>query len=559
MNLVVAGTKDGICMVEGESHNISETTLLEAIYFAHEYIKKFVDLQIELRDICGKEKRDVTAQLINVDETLYSAVSELVHPQIEEITNIPQKLKRQDALGVLRCEVLEAILEKYEDTYTELQIKQAFRKVEKSTIRKMILDKGIRSDGRGTKDIRSISCEVGLLPRTHGSALFTRGETQSLVTATLGSPGDEQRYEGLAGENSKGFMLHYNFPAFSVGECRPNRGPGRREIGHGFLAERALSYVMPDTDNFPYVVRIVSDILESNGSSSMASVCGGTLSLMDAGVPIKSPVAGIAMGLVVDGDNVVILSDILGSEDGAGDMDFKVAGTEDGITAFQMDLKIDGISNEIMEQAVYQAREGRLHILNEMSKAISQPRGDVSEYAPRIVTLQIDQDKIGALIGPGGKNVKRIIEETQVTINIEDDGKVHIASNDKDSIDAAIKQVELLTAEAEVGKDYEGTVKTIQDFGAFVEILPGKEGLIHISRLSETRIASPREVVELGDKVNVRVFEIDDRGRINLELLIDGNPVARAPRPDRGSRGNNRDRGFKGNSRRDNRPPRQNR
>ena len=556
MNIVVAGTKEGICMVEGESHNISETTLLEAIYFAHGYIKQFVDLQIELKDVCGKEKRDVSAQLVKVDETLYAEVSNLVNSKIEEVINIPQKLKRQDALGVLKGEVIEAIVEKYEEAYTELQIKQAFTKVEKSTIRKMILEKGVRSDGRGFKDIRPIACEVGLLPRTHGSALFTRGETQSLVMTTLGSPGDEQRYEGLAGELAKTFMLHYNFPPFSVGECRPVRGPGRREIGHGFLAERALSYIMPDSDKFPYIVRIVSDILESNGSSSMASVCGGTLSLMDAGVPIKAPVAGIAMGLVVDGDNVVILSDILGSEDGAGDMDFKVAGTEEGITAFQMDLKIDGITNEIMEKAVYQAREGRMHILNEMSKAISQPREDVSEYAPRIVTLQIDQDKIGALIGPGGKNVKRIIEETKVTINIEDDGKVHIASNDKDSIEAAIKQVELLTAEAEVGKDYEGTVKTIQDFGAFVEILPGKEGLIHISRLSETRIGSPREVVSEGDKVNVRVFEIDDRGRINLELLIDGNPVARAPRPPRDkdrshNKGFKRDNRSRNNNRRD--------
>ncbi|MCD6460269.1 polyribonucleotide nucleotidyltransferase [bacterium] len=550
MNIIVAGTKDGICMVEGESHNISEATLLEAIFFAHENIKKIVALQNELRDLCGKEKRDVADQLITVDEALYETVSELVYPKIEEVINIPEKLKRQDALGSLKKDAVKSVLEKDADTYTELQIKQAFKKIEKNLIRRMILDKGIRSDGRGFKDIRPITCEVGLLPRTHGSALFTRGETQALVMTTLGSPGDEQRYEGLDGEHTKAFMLHYNFPPFSVGECRPVRGPGRREIGHGFLAERALSYILPEADKFPYVIRIISDILESNGSSSMASVCGGTLSLMDAGVPIKTPVAGIAMGLVAEGDKIIVLSDILGSEDGAGDMDFKVTGTEEGITAFQMDLKIDGITNEIMEKALYQAREGRMHILNEMKKAISEPREDVCEYAPRIITMQIDQEKIGALIGPGGKNVKRIIEETKVTINIEDDGKVHIASNDKDSIAEAVKQVELLTAEAEVGKDYKGTVKTIQDFGAFVEILPGKEGLIHISRLAETRIASPREVVDVGDKVDVRVFEIDDRGRINLELLVDGNPVAKN-RPSHSRDKNHNKGGFKGHSRRD--------
>lgn len=554
MDVTVAGSYDGVMMVEGEAEEISEDTFINAIDIAHAEIKRIVTMQQELRQQCGKEKKE--ADVVTIDEDLVALVKEMVDDKLRDAVCIPHKLQRQDALKSLSKEVIESLLEKYEDSgeeppYTKKEIGQAFQKIEKALIRKLILEENLRSDGRSSTDIRNITCEVGFLPRTHGSALFTRGETQALVMSTLGSPGDEQRFEGLTGEAAKKFMLHYNFPPFSVGECGFIRGPGRREIGHGILAERALSYIIPDGEQFPYTIRIVSDILESNGSSSMASVCGGTLSLMDAGVPIKAPVAGIAMGLICEGDKVVTLSDILGSEDACGDMDFKVAGTRDGITAIQMDLKIEGISRDIMEKALYQAREGRLHILDIMLRTIAEPRADLSEYAPRIVTMQIDPDKIGAVIGPGGKVIKKIIEETGVSIDIDDDGLVHISSNDKAATDEAIRQVELITAEVEVGKTYEGTVKNILDFGAFVEVLPGKEGLIHISNLSKEHINSPTEVVNEGDKVTVRVAEVDDRGRINLELMVDGEPVkklvprdkpSRDRRPQRGG-GGRRDRG----------------
>ncbi|MDX9701720.1 MAG: polyribonucleotide nucleotidyltransferase [Candidatus Auribacterota bacterium] len=530
IDIVVAGSHDGVMMVEGEAKEVSEETMLDAIDRAHQEIKRIIALQNELRQLCGKEKREVP--LITIDESLVNIVGDIAKDRLRNAVCVADKMKRQNELKSLCADVVATVLAKYEDQgeespYKEKDIKQAFRVIEKKMIRKLILDENLRSDGRTCTDIRNITCEVGLLPRTHGSALFTRGETQSLVMTTLGSPGDEQRFEGLAGEATKKFMLHYNFPPFSVGECGPIRGPGRREIGHGILAERAISYVIPDEKDFPYTIRIVSDILESNGSSSMASVCGGTLSLMDAGVPIKSPVAGIAMGLVIEGDKVVTISDILGSEDACGDMDFKVAGTRDGITAFQMDLKIEGISRDVMRQAIYQARDGRLHILDIMLRTISEPRAELSEYAPRIVTMQIDPDKIGAVIGPGGKVIKKIIEDTGVAIDIDDDGMVHISSNNKDATDKAIRQIEAITAEVEVGKVYEGTVKNILDFGAFVEVLPGKEGLIHISGMSTEHIESPTEVMNTGDKIMVRVAEIDDRGRINLEYLVDGEPVVR--------------------------------
>ncbi len=519
LNLVLAGTADGVMMVEGESKGVSEETIMDAIGFAHEEIKKMVASQEELRGLCGKEKRE--PELLKVDDDMYEAVKKFVMPGLNDIMAIKEKMKRQDALSVLSEELLEHMESISEDSSAFL-VKQAFSKVQKSIVRKLILDQGIRSDGRSTTEIRDITCDVSYLPRTHGSAVFTRGETQALVMTTLGGASDGQRMEGLVGESTKKFMLHYNFPSFSVGECRPNRGPGRREIGHGILAERALQAVMPSQEEFPYAVRIVSDILESNGSSSMASVCGGTLSLMDAGVPIKAPVAGIAMGLVVEGDKAVVLSDILGSEDACGDMDFKVTGTADGITAFQMDLKIEGVSKEVMKKALEQAKEGRLHILGIMNKTLSQPRGSLSDYAPRIVTIQIDKEKIGALIGPGGKNIKKIIEETQVGIDINDDGIVSIVSSDKVAMDDAIERVNLIVAEPEVGVTYDAVIKNTTNFGAFAEYLPGKEGLIHISKLSKHRIADVREVVDVGDKVTVKVEELDDRGRVSLVLVSGG-------------------------------------
>jgi len=519
IDLILAGTSDGVMMVEGESKGISEETLMDAIGFAHEEIKKIVASQAELRGICGKEKRE--PELLAVDDNLYEAVKKFVMPSLDDILAIKEKLKRQDAISALSEGLLEHI-ESTSEEYSAFIVKQAFYKVQKSLVRRMILDQGVRSDGRSTTDIRDITCDVSYLPRTHGSAVFTRGETQALVMATLGGSSDAQRMDGLAGETSKTFMLHYNFPPFSVGECRPNRGPGRREIGHGMLAERALQAVMPSAEDFPYVVRIISDVLESNGSSSMASVCGGTLALMDAGVPLDAPVAGIAMGLVVEDDKSVVLSDILGSEDACGDMDFKVAGTADGITAFQMDLKIEGVSKEVMKTALAQAKEGRLHILNIMNQTLEKPRESLSDYAPRIITIQIDKDKIGALIGPGGKNIKKIIEETQVGIDINDDGIVSIVSSDKVAMDDAVNRVNLIVAEPEIGVTYDAVIKNTTNFGAFAEYLPGKEGLIHISKLSEHRIADVREVVDVGDKVKVKVEELDDRGRVSLVLVSGG-------------------------------------
>lgn len=519
INLVLAGTADGVMMVEGESKGVSEEIIMDAIGFAHEEIKKIVASQEELRGLCGKEKRE--PELLVIDDDMYEAVENFVMPSLNDIMAIKEKMKRQDALSGLSEDLLEH-MESISEECSAFLVKQAFSKVQKSIVRRMILDQGVRSDGRSTTDIRDITCDVGYLPRTHGSAVFTRGETQALVMTTLGGASDAQRMDGLAGETTKTFMLHYNFPAFSVGECRPNRGPGRREIGHGILAERALQAVMPSAEEFPYAVRIVSDILESNGSSSMASVCGGTLSLMDAGVPLKAPVAGIAMGLVVEGDKAVVLSDILGSEDACGDMDFKVTGTADGITAFQMDLKIEGISQEVMKKALAQAKEGRLHILGIMNRTLDKPRESLSDYAPRIVTIQIDKEKIGALIGPGGKNIKKIIEETQVGIDINDDGIVSIVSSDKVAMDDAVERVNLIVAEPEVGVTYDAVIKNTTNFGAFAEYLPGKEGLIHISKLSKHRIADVREVVDVGDKVTVKVEELDDRGRVSLVLVSGG-------------------------------------
>ncbi len=512
LNLVVAGTGEAVVMVEGEAQEISESDLLEALEVAHSEIKRICTAQNELRALSGKEKRTVVEPV--VDEELMRMISDQSIEKIKFSITIPDKLRRQNALD----EILKEIIEKLNTGETDRtrEIIDAFNRIEKELVRGMILNETKRADGRTPQEIRKITSEIGILPRTHGSALFIRGETQCLAVVTLGTSDDEQKIDSLEGESYKTFMLHYNFPPFSVGEVKPLRSPGRREIGHGMLAERALKSVIPPKASFPYTIRIVSDILESNGSSSMATVCGGSLALMDAGAPIKSHVAGIAMGLIKEGEKVVILTDILGLEDHLGDMDFKVTGTEKGITAFQLDTKIGGISHEIMQNALEQARQGRLFILDRMNETISAPRENLAPYAPRIYTMQIRQDKIRDVIGTGGKVIRGIVEQTGVKIDIEDSGIINIASPDGESAKKAIEIINNITAEAELGKIYLGKVKRILDFGAFVEILPGTEGLLHISQISEKRIAKVTDEMSEGDEVRVKVIEIDKMGRIRL-------------------------------------------
>ncbi|MEW6417737.1 MAG: polyribonucleotide nucleotidyltransferase [Nitrospirota bacterium] len=512
LNLVVAGTDDAVLMVEGESQEISESDLLEALDIAHKEIKRICAVQKELQAIAGKEKRPVITPV--VDEELKNSVAVISLEKIKTAITIPDKIRRQNALDEILKEVIEKLNTGEKDI--TMSIVDAFNDIEKDIVRGMIINENIRVDGRSSEEIRKISSDVGILPRTHGSALFIRGETQCLAVVTLGTSEDEQRIDSLDGESSKTFMLHYNFPPFSVGEVKPLRSPGRREIGHGMLAERAVKAVIPTKTEFPYTIRIVSDILESNGSSSMATVCGSSLALMDAGVPVKSHVAGIAMGLIKEDDRVVILTDILGLEDHLGDMDFKVTGTERGITAFQLDTKISGISREIMEKALEQARQGRLYILEKMSETISVPRDNLAPYAPRIYTMQIKQDKIRDVIGTGGKVIRGIVEQTGVKIDISDSGLINIASPDGESARKAMEIINSITAEAELGKVYLGKVKRIVDFGAFVEILPGTEGLLHISQVSEKRIVKVTDEINEGDEVLVKVIEIDKLGRIRL-------------------------------------------
>lgn len=511
-NLVVAGTEEAVAMVEGSVQEMSETDLLEAIDIAHKEIKKLCKFQNEFRAAAGKVKRAVVAPV--KDERLKKSVGENALEKIKAAIVIPDKMLRQAALDAILCEVI-AVLNTGEKDISR-DIADAFNDIEKNLVRDMILNHNIRADGRTPAQIRPISAEVGLLPRTHGSSLFIRGETQCLAVVTLGTSDDEQRIDSLDGESRKTFMLHYNFPPFSVGEVKPLRSPGRREIGHGILAERALKAVLPGRLEFPYTVRIVSDILESNGSSSMATVCAGTLALMDAGVPIKAPVAGIAMGLIKEGEKVVVLTDILGLEDHLGDMDFKVTGTENGITAFQMDTKIGGISREVMEKALEQARQGRLFILGKIRETLESPRTSLAKHAPRIYTMQIKQDKIRDVIGTGGKVIRSIIEQTGVKINIDDTGLINIAAADGEAAQKAIDIINNITAEAELGKIYHGKVKRVMDFGAFVEIIPGTEGLVHISQLSDKRVAKVTDEVNEGDEVLVKVIEIDKTGRIRL-------------------------------------------
>lgn len=517
LNLTIAGSKGAILMVEAGANEVPEEVILDAISFGHKSVIEIVKLIDELVSRCGKPKREVA--FYTPDENVASKVRELATEDVSSALRIADKLTREERLDDVEQQVLQKLMG--DDSLEvpaslEIDVSTVLKEVAREQLRKMVTEESVRIDGRKCQEIRQISCEVGLLPRVHGTGLFTRGQTQVLTNATLGAIGDEQMLDGLGDAESKRFMHHYNFPPYSVGETRPIRGPGRREIGHGALAERALTPVIPDEVEFPYTIRLVSEVLESNGSSSQASVCGSTLALMDAGVPIKRPVAGIALGLVKENDKVAILSDIMGIEDALGDMDFKVAGTEKGITALQMDIKIHGITGEIMEKALEQAKDGRMFILGKMLEAISQPREELSPYAPRIITMSIDPDKIRDVIGPGGKVIRHIIDETGVKIDIEDDGRVFIASQDGEAGEKAKKMIEDLTADVEVGRIYTGTVTRTTNFGAFVEILPGKEGLVHISQLAHSRVGKVEDVVEVGDSVTVKVTEIDGMGRINL-------------------------------------------
>jgi polyribonucleotide nucleotidyltransferase len=517
MDIVMAVSREAIVMVEGGAQEVSEAEMVAALEFGKQAALPALDLQDEMRRELGKQVRSYD-KLPSVDEGLRAQVRELALEGIAAGYAIKEKQARYEALSAAKKQALVKLKERLGESYSstvEKHAKQVVEDLKYEHMRNMVLDGG-RIGARGHAAIREITCEVGVLPRTHGSALFTRGETQALVVTTLGTSEDEQRLELLSGQAFKKFMLHYNFPPFSVNEVKPLRGPGRREVGHGALAERALRDMMPAGDNFPYTVRIVSDILESNGSSSMATACGGTLSLMDAGVPIRAPVAGIAMGLVKEGDRVAILSDILGDEDHLGDMDFKVCGTSKGITSIQMDIKISGLTTEIMSRALEQARQGRLHILGEMLKAMPAPRKEISPYAPRITTIQIRPEFIKNVIGPGGKVIKDIIARTGTTVNIDDSGRVDIASSNVDAVKQAIAMIQALTREAEVGKIYTGTVRKIAEFGAFVELFPGTDGLIHISELSDKRVKNVSDVLKEGDEVLVKVISIDKTGKIRL-------------------------------------------
>ncbi|MEJ2181971.1 MAG: polyribonucleotide nucleotidyltransferase [Nitrospirota bacterium] len=513
LEIAVAGTDEAVVMVEGKAGEVPEADFLEAIDIAHREIKRLNALQRELREKVGRPKRAIPEQP-KIDEEFKAKVREYVLGGIQEGIKIPDKLRRQDALDHLLTGAKEHFSTPEEDRSRE--VADVFYELERQLVRRAIVEENVRADGRRPDEIRPISCTVGLLPRVHGSALFVRGETQALAVSTLGTTEDEQKIDALEGEYYKSFMLHYNFPPFSVGEARFLRGPGRREVGHGALAEKAVRPLLPSHDDFPYTIRVVSDILESNGSSSMATVCAASLSLMDAAVPMKSPVAGIAMGLIKEGDRTVVLTDILGLEDHLGDMDFKVTGTERGVTAFQMDVKIAGITGEVLQEALEQARKGRLFILEAMKQALPAPRETLSPYAPRIYTMMVKQDKIRDIIGTGGKVIKGIIEETGVKINIEDSGLVSIASPDEAAARKAIKIIEGIIEEPEVGKLYKGKVVRITDFGAFVEILPGTDGLLHISQIDHKRIEKVTDVLHEGDEVLVKVIEIDKLGRVRL-------------------------------------------
>lgn len=514
LELVVAGTRDGIIMVEAGANELPEEKILEAINFGHQHVKRLVAWQDEIAAQIAKPKMDVP--VIEIDDELVRLVEDLAPVRIREALLTEEKLDREAALEAVKDDIIAQITESMPEVDPS-QVASLLSDIEKRVMRAAILQENRRPDGRKTDEIRPITCRVGLLPRTHGSGLFTRGQTQVLTVAALGALGDRQFVDGLGdAEDTKRYLHHYNFPPFSTGEVRPIRSPGRREIGHGALAERALVRMIPPEESFPYTIRLVSEVLESNGSTSMASVCGSTLALMDAGVPLKAPVAGIAMGLIKEGDRVAVLSDIQGVEDFLGDMDFKIAGTEKGITAIQMDLKIAGITTDLLHQALEQARKGRLHILNKMLEVMPSSRQDLSPFAPRIITMHIHPDKIRDVIGPGGKTINRIIADTGVKIDIEDDGRVYISAENAEAGQAAAETIRQLVKDPEKGEIYLGKVVRITNFGAFVELMPGKDGLVHISQLANERVNKVEDVVSIGDRILVMVREIDELGRINL-------------------------------------------
>jgi len=531
--VTLAGTSEAITMVEGGGREISEDDMIDVLSFGHDHIKILVGKIDELKQLCGKPDMEYTPIVEN--EALINIVKEKVHGKLVELNQVADKETRNSGKKKLSKEVLESLKEEYPDA--AMDIETAIHDVDGEIMRNMILETNKRIDGRGPDDIRQITCEVGYLPRAHGSAIFTRGQTQALAAVTLGTKMDAQRLDELEGESTKSFMLHYNFPPFATGETKQMRGTNRREVGHGALAERALIPVVPVEESFPYTVRIVSDVMESNGSSSMASVCGGSLAMMDAGVPIKSPVAGIAMGLIKSNDKVVVLTDILGDEDHFGDMDFKVTGTTEGITAIQMDIKCTGLDIDTMRTALDKAHIARLSILEKMTATLPKYRDDISRFAPRIITIKINPEKIGMVIGPGGKMIRSIVEETGAKIDIDDDGTVHIASNDSVASQKALEKIELITMEAEVGKIYKGIVRRITTFGAFVEILPGTDGLVHISELDVGRVERVEDIVQLGDTIDVKCLSIDQDGKVRLSrrALLPGGEIPNPP-PDRNRR-----------------------
>jgi polyribonucleotide nucleotidyltransferase len=517
IDLIVACTKDAIVMVEGGAEEASESEIIDALYFAFSEAQKVIGLIEKLRAAVGKPKREFAVP--KLDATIAGRVAALADEKLKVACVIKEKKARYEAYGNIKKEVVATLTtELGAEAFTAVEklVKEEIENRKYAVVRGMVLDTGKRIDGRDTVTIRPITCEVGLLPRVHGSALFQRGETQAIVTATLGTASDEQKIDALTGESWKRFMLHYNFPPFSTGETKPMRGPGRREVGHGALAERAVTRLLPSHEDFPYTIRIVSEILESNGSSSMASVCGASLSLMDCGVPIRKPVAGIAMGLINEGGKVAILSDILGDEDHLGDMDFKVCGTDKGITAIQMDIKIEGLERRVLEQALEQARAGRVHILGKMAETLNVPRVEINRWAPRITTVKVKPDQIRIIIGPGGKTIKGIIDQTGCSVDVNDDGTVAVASADSDAVKRAIQIIEGLTAEPEVGRVYKGTVRRLVDFGAFVEILPNNEALLHVSEIAHERVENPADVLKEGDEIEVKVISVERDGKVRL-------------------------------------------
>ncbi|MFC1579289.1 polyribonucleotide nucleotidyltransferase [Thermodesulfobacteriota bacterium] len=512
INIIVAGNKSAVVMVEGGAEFVSESDMIEAIFHGHEALQPMLDMQIELREAVGLTKREFIPK--SDDRSLEAKIAEMATPLIQEVIATADKMERQNKRGDVFKEVAEAFAEENKDAASASR--EIIEDLEKTLVRRMVLEDGRRIDGRAMNEVRPIECMVGVLPRVHGSALFTRGETQAMVLTTLGTTMDDQRIDTMYGDIFRKFIFHYNFPPYSVGEAKRLGGPGRREIGHGALARRALLPVVESGEGFEYTVRVVSEIFESNGSSSMASVCGGSLSLMDAGVPIKEPVAGVAMGLISSGEKMAVLTDIIGDEDHYGDMDFKVAGTEGGVTAIQMDIKIDGITREIMQKALDQAKEGRLHILGEMAKAIAKPRNEVSPYAPVIKTIHIKPEKVRVLIGPGGKVIREISSATDTRIEVDDEGKVVISAPDGERAQEAEKMITTISQDAEVGRLYMGKVVKIMDFGAFVEIFPGTDGLVHISQLEKGRVNKVTDVLNEGDEVLVKVLDIDKNGKISL-------------------------------------------